>query len=64
MDTDFRIPLTAEQKAVIDDALADEPGGKAEWARAILLRAARKRISERGRDGGRKPARRGGDEKG
>jgi hypothetical protein len=41
MDTDLRIPLTREQKAVIDEATKDEPEGKAAWARAILLAAAR-----------------------
>jgi hypothetical protein len=49
MDTDLRIPLTSEQKALIDDATADEPEGKAAWARAILLREARKRTARRGR---------------
>src|SRR5262249_9160932 len=54
MDTDMRIPLTSEQKALIDEATADEPEGKAAWARAILLEAARKRIAKRaGRDAGK-----------
>ena len=47
MDTDMRIPLTSEQKALIDGATADEPEGKAAWARAILLEAARKKIAKR-----------------
>jgi hypothetical protein len=46
MDTDLRIPLTSEQKALIDEATKDEPEGKAAWARAILLAAARKRIEK------------------
>jgi hypothetical protein len=46
MNTDLRIPLTSEQKQVIDDATADEPEGKAAWARAILLRAARDRLAK------------------
>lgn len=45
MDTDLRIPLTSEQKATIDRATADEPEGKAAWARAILLAAAREKLS-------------------
>ena len=44
MDTDLRIPLTSEQKSLIDNATRDEPEGKAAWARAILLEAARKRL--------------------
>ncbi len=45
MDTDLRIPMTGEQKALIDEATADEPGGKAAWARAELLAAARKKLA-------------------
>jgi hypothetical protein len=45
MDTDLRIPLTSEQKALIDAATADEPEGKAAWARGILLEAARRQIN-------------------
>jgi hypothetical protein len=45
MDTDLRIPLTSEQKAVIVAATRDEPEGMAAWARAILLEAARRRIA-------------------
>jgi hypothetical protein len=51
MDTDLRIPLTSEQKSLLDDATADEPEGKAEWARAILLEAARKKIVRRNAGG-------------
>jgi hypothetical protein len=46
MDTDLRIPLTSEQKALIDQATANEPEGKAAWARAILLDAAKRRIAK------------------
>jgi hypothetical protein len=46
MDTDLRIPLTSEQKALIDEATRDEPEGKAAWARALLLAAAKKRIEK------------------
>jgi hypothetical protein len=45
MDTDLRIPMTSEQKALIDKATAEEPEGKAAWARALLLRAARERVA-------------------
>lgn len=49
MDTDLRIPLTSEQKALIDQATADEPEGKAAWARAILLDAAKRKITKQAR---------------
>jgi hypothetical protein len=41
-----RLPLTSEQKALIDVATADEPEGKAAWARAILLAAAQERVAK------------------
>lgn len=57
MDTDLRIPLTSEQKAILDDATSDAPEGKAEWARVILLAAAKRRIAKRGEGSGeRKPS--------
>lgn len=46
MDTDLRIPLTSDQKAMIDEATADEPEGKAAWARGILLAAAKKKLAK------------------
>ena len=54
MDTDLRIPLTREQKAMIDEATADEPEGKAAWARAVLLDVARRKVAagkDRTKDG-------------
>jgi hypothetical protein len=55
MDTDLRIPVTAEQKALIAEATKDEPEGMAAWARTILLEAARKRVRGGGSSGiGRK----------
>jgi hypothetical protein len=51
MDTDLRIPLTREQKALIAEATADEPEGMAAWARALLLAAARRRLGGRKSDG-------------
>jgi len=47
MDTDLRIPMTSEQKSLIDEATRDEPEGKAAWARGILLAAARDRVATR-----------------
>jgi hypothetical protein len=46
----LRIPLAAQQRALIEEAarLADED--KATWARMVLLAAARKRIARRKRD--------------
>jgi hypothetical protein len=46
MDTDLRIPLTTEQKTLLDAATADVPEGKASWARAILLQAARRKLAK------------------
>ena len=43
MDTDIRIPVTAEQKQIISAAVRHEPGGLAAWARGILLREGEKR---------------------
>lgn len=45
MNIDLRIPVTAEQKQTIMDAIADEPEGFAAWARDVLLRAAEKRAA-------------------
>jgi hypothetical protein len=47
MDIHLRIPVTSEQKALIDEATADEADGMAAWARAILLAAARRRVGKR-----------------
>jgi hypothetical protein len=49
MDTDLRVPLTSQQKALLDDATADVPEGKAAWARQLLLQAATKRLKEKKR---------------
>jgi hypothetical protein len=45
MRTHLRIPVTDEQKGLIDQATADEPEGMAAWARAILLAAARRKLN-------------------
>ena len=42
MDTDLRIPLTSEQKTLIQKATANVPEGMAAWARTVLLEAAKK----------------------
>jgi hypothetical protein len=49
METDLRIPVTVEQKKAIADAVSDEPAGMAAWARSVLLKAARKKHSTKGR---------------
>ena len=48
MDIDLRIPVTADQKRRIMEAVADEPSGFAAWARSILLQAAEKRVTQNG----------------
>jgi hypothetical protein len=40
MDKDIRVPVTAEQKKLIEKAVADEPAGMAAWVREVVLRAA------------------------
>jgi hypothetical protein len=54
MDTSLRIPVTSEQKALIDQVTRDEPEGMAAWARRILLDAARKSAAKMGAEGSRK----------
>jgi hypothetical protein len=56
MDSDIRIPLTSEMKAVIVAATRDEPEGMAAWARAVLLDAARRKTAK----AEKKPTRRAG----
>lgn len=47
MSTDLRIPVTVEQKRTITEAISDEPGGFAAWARQVLLDAAREHAKRR-----------------
>jgi hypothetical protein len=55
MDIHLRIPVTDEQKALIDAATADEPQGMAEWARELLLGAAKRKVEKsKSRESGRK----------
>ena len=44
MDTDIRIPMTADQKKLLLQAIEQEPEGMAAWARSVLLREAERRI--------------------
>lgn len=46
MNIHLRIPVTDEQKALIDQATAGEAEGMAAWARAILLGAARRKLAK------------------
>jgi hypothetical protein len=46
MDIHLRIPVTEEQKALIDRAAADEPEGMAAWARTLLLGAAKRKVAK------------------
>jgi hypothetical protein len=50
MDTDLRVPMTEQQKQMLDDATADEPEGKAAWARSILLDAAKRKLAKNRKD--------------
>ena len=47
MTTDLRIPVTFDQKALIEEAISDEPSGMAAWARIVLLEAARKKLEKK-----------------
>jgi hypothetical protein len=55
MDIHLRVPVTTDQKAIIDRATADEPDGMAAWARAVLLDAAKRKLA-RNKSGKRKLA--------
>lgn len=45
-DVDLRIPVTAAQKARVMEAVALEGLDMAEWARAVLLKAAENRLAK------------------
>jgi hypothetical protein len=47
MDKDIRVPVTADQKKIIEKAVADEPAGMAAWVRQVVLRAAEEKNRER-----------------
>jgi len=44
LEVDLRIPMTREQKALIDEALSIDKIDMTTWARPILLKAAQERI--------------------
>jgi hypothetical protein len=50
LDTDIRIPLTSEQKALIVEATRGEPEGMAAWVRAVVLVAAKRKLTKREKD--------------
>jgi hypothetical protein len=45
-DYHLRVPLSADQRALIEKAVTLEGTEKAGWARGLLLTAARKRIAK------------------
>jgi hypothetical protein len=47
MDAYLRIPMTGEQKALVQEATKDDPEGVAAWVRAVVLQAARETIARR-----------------
>jgi hypothetical protein len=51
-DVDLRIPVTADQKALVNKAAALERIDMAAWARPLLLQAARDAIDRHERPGG------------
>jgi hypothetical protein len=51
-DYHLRVPLTAAQHAVIEEAVGLGDEGKAGWARSVLLDAAKKRIERARKAGG------------
>jgi hypothetical protein len=48
-DVDLRIPVTAAQKARVMEAVALDGLDMAEWARAVLLKAAENRLAKQER---------------
>jgi hypothetical protein len=48
MDKDIRVPVTSEQKKIIEKAVADEPAGMAAWVRQVVLKAAEEKNNRRG----------------
>jgi hypothetical protein len=47
MDTDLHIPVTSEEKQLMQEAMAEGPEGLAAWARDVLLQAAREQLARR-----------------
>jgi hypothetical protein len=50
-DYHLRVPLSAEQRALIEKAVKLDGAEKAGWARALLLVAARRRIAKSEEEG-------------
>jgi uncharacterized protein (DUF1778 family) len=50
-DYHLRVPLSADQRALIEKAVKLEGAEKAGWARALLLTAARRRIAKSEEEG-------------
>jgi hypothetical protein len=48
MDTDLRIPITAEQKMLIAKAAAKDGEDMAAWIRPIIVRAAQNKLRTSG----------------
>jgi uncharacterized protein (DUF1778 family) len=44
MNTDLRIPVTAEQKMLVTRAAESDQSDTAAWVRSILIRAAQKKL--------------------
>jgi uncharacterized protein (DUF1778 family) len=44
MDKDIRVPVTADQKKIIEKATSNEPAGMAAWVRQVVLKAAEEKI--------------------
>jgi len=47
MDTDLRIPVTWEQKSIIDSVVSTEPMGMAAWVRTVIMEAAEKKLEKK-----------------
>jgi hypothetical protein len=50
MDKDIRVPVTAEQKKIIEKAVANEPAGMAAWVREVVLKAAEEKNKQQAKD--------------
>lgn len=50
-DYHLRVPLSAEQRGLIEKAVQLDGAEKAGWARALLLAAARRRIAKSEEEG-------------
>jgi len=44
VDVILKIPVTSEQRELIQQATAGEPGGIAAWARTLLVAAAKRKL--------------------